>query len=26
VKWHLNPGTEKAFDEWEKQLMSVMKG
>ena len=25
-KWHLNPGTEKAFDEWEQQLMAVMKG
>ena len=26
VKWHLNPGTEKAFDAWEQKLMSVMKG
>ena len=26
VKWYLNPGTEKAFDEWEQKLMSVMKG
>ena len=24
-KWMLNPGTEKAFDEWEQKLLSVLK-